>query len=177
MRKKLEALFPEINLIEKVDLREKTIAVWTEALEVSGWSVEDLEKIPFTLLVPNTEVSLATHVRAVTLCSLRLAEILETNYPNQVRIDRDILVCGALLHDVGKLFEIKRQSGKYLKSREGELLRHPISGAALAARFSLPIEVLHIIAGHSKEGDNWKRTAEAIIIHHADFVNFDVLKA
>ncbi len=177
MKEKLEALFPEINLIEKVDLREKTMAVWAEALAASGWSVDDLEKIPFTLLIPNTRVSLATHVRAVTLCSLRLAEILETNYHDLVKIDRDILISGALLHDVGKLFEIKMENGKYLKSREGELLRHPISGAALAARFSLPVEVLHIIAGHSKEGDSWKRTVEAIIIHHADFVNFDTLKA
>lgn len=176
MREKLELLFPEINLIEQADLREKTKAVWVEALKESGWAVDDLAKIPFTLLIPNTEVSLAAHVRAVTVCSLRLAEIIEKNYPGLVKINRDFLVAGALLHDVGKLFEIKRGNGKYLKSREGELLRHPISGAALAARFSLPLEVLHIIAGHSKEGDSWKRTAEAIIIHHADFVNFDILK-
>ena len=33
-----------------------------------------------------------------------------------------------------------------------------------------------MIAYHSKEGDLGKRTVEAIIIHHADFVNFEPLK-
>lgn len=177
MSERIESLFPEINLIEQEELRAKTAAVWLAALEESGWAVDDLNKIPFTLLIPKTGVSLATHVRAVTLCSLRLAEIVESNYSGQVKINRDILLSGALLHDVGKLFEIKKEDEKFVKSREGELLRHPISGAVLAARFSLPVEVVHIIAGHSKEGDSWKRTAEAVIIHHADFVNFDILKA
>jgi hypothetical protein len=64
-----------------------------------------------------------------------------------------------------------------VKSREGELLRHPISGAAFAFAHGLPQEVVHIIAAHSKEGDGTQRTIEAIIVNHADFVNFDVLKA
>ena len=33
-----------------------------------------------------------------------------------------------------------------------------------------------MIAAHSKEGDGLKRTIEAIIINHADFVNFDIFK-
>ncbi len=78
---------------------------------------------------------------------------------------------------MGKLLEISFQEGKFVKSRSGELVRHPFSGAALAARFDLPLEIIHIIAAHSKEGDSWGRTIEGIIIHHADFVNFDVLKA
>jgi hypothetical protein len=56
------------------------------------------------------------------------------------------------------------------------MLRHPVSGAAFAYKFGLPQEVVHIIAAHSKEGDGLRRTVEAIIVNHADFVNFDVLK-
>ena len=63
-----------------------------------------------------------------------------------------------------------------MKSREGKLLRHPISGAAFAFKYDIPQEVLHIIAAHSKEGDGVRRTVEAVIVNHADFVNFDALK-
>ncbi len=176
MEKKLLALLPEINLIQDAELRQKTMAVWLEALKEGGWSVDDLEQIPFTLVIPGTKISLITHVRAVTLCCLRLAEIIDEFYPAEVKISRDLLLAGAILHDVGKLQEIERADGKFIKSRSGELLRHPFSGALLASRFNLSAEIIHIIAGHSKEGDGWKRTVEAIIIHHADFVNFDIFK-
>lgn len=175
MAKTLEALMPEINLIENEDLRQKTIRVWLEALAHGGWAPEDLERLPFTLLIPETKISLLTHVRAVTQCALRLAEIIQANY-EEVKLNRDYLIAGALLHDVGKVLEMENREGKWVKSRVGELVRHPFAGAALAARFDLPLDVIHIIAGHSKEGDSWKRTVEGIIIHHADFVNFDILK-
>jgi hypothetical protein len=31
---------------------------------------------------------------------------------------------------------------------------------------------LHIIAAHAGEGDKVKRTTEAFIVHHADFMSF-----
>jgi len=176
MRKKLETLLPEIQFIGDANLRELTTRVWLEAMKEARWTIEDLPVMPFTLLIPRTDVSLVQHTRAVTLTALRIAEVLMKEYGQRVAIDRDILLSGAVLHDVGKLFEYQREEGKFVKSRSGELLRHPISGAAFASRHGLPQEVLHIIAAHSKEGDGARRTIEAIIVNHADFVNFDVLK-
>ena len=49
-------------------------------------------------------------------------------------------------------------------------------GAAFASQFDIPQEILHIIAAHSKEGDGARRTVEAIIVNHADFINFEALK-
>jgi putative nucleotidyltransferase with HDIG domain len=176
MRKKLETLLPEIQFIGDANLRELTTRVWLEAMKEAGWTIEDLPVMPFTLLIPRTDVSLVQHTRAVTRTALRIAEVLMKEYGPRVAIDRDILLSGAVLHDVGKLFEYQRDEGKFVKSRSGEMLRHPISGAAFASRHGLPQEVLHIIAAHSKEGDGARRTIEAIIVNHADFVNFDVLK-
>jgi len=176
MRKQLEALIPELQLIQDAELREKTTSIWVEALKRGGWAIKDLTEMPFTLLIPHTDVKLIEHTRAVTLSSLRIAEVLAEKYRGKITIHRDYLLSGALLHDVGKLFEYKREKGKFVKSREGELLRHPISGAAFAFKHGLPQEVIHIIAAHSKEGDGSRRTIEAIIVNHADFVNFDVLK-
>jgi putative nucleotidyltransferase with HDIG domain len=176
MRKQLEALLPELRLIKDAKLREKTLKVWVEAMEKAGWGIKDLAEMPFTLLIKHTDVNLVTHTRAVTLAALKIAEVLLAEYPGKIAIQRDYLLSGAILHDVGKLFEYKREKGEFVKSREGELLRHPISGAAFAYAHGLPQEVVHIIAAHSKEGDGSRRTVEAVIVNHADFVNFDVLK-
>lgn len=176
MPKKMLSLMPEFQMIKDRDLQEKTIEVWRRAIEKGKWAVEDLGKMPFTLLIPDTPVSLIKHTRAVTLCSVQIADVLLEKYGEHISIDRDILLSGALLHDVGKLFEYKRENGKFVKSREGELLRHPISGAVFASRFGVPNEVLHIIAAHSKEGDGARKTVEAVIVNHADFINFESLK-
>ena len=100
---------------------------------------------------------------------------MKEEYKDKISINQDFLLTGALLHDVGKLFEYKREGKKFIKSEEGMLLRHPISGASFAFQFNLPQEVIHIIATHSKEGDGARRTVEAIIVNHADFVNFEAL--
>ncbi len=176
MRKQLETLLPELRLIKEADLREKTLKVWVEAMERAGWEIKDLAEMPFTLLIKQTDVNLITHTRAVTKAALRIAEVLLAEYPGKISIHLDHLLSGAVLHDVGKLFEYRREKGEFVKSREGELLRHPISGAAFAFALGLPQEVVHIIAAHSKEGDGSRRTVEAVIVNHADFVNFDVLK-
>jgi putative nucleotidyltransferase with HDIG domain len=176
MRKKLLSLIPEFQLIQDDSLREKTINVWEEAIEFGGWDVADLLAMPFTLLIERTPVNIITHTRAVTRSSLQIADVLLEEYKERVKISRDFLLSGALLHDVGKLFEYEKENGIFVKSAAGQLLRHPISGAAFAYKFGLPQEVLHIIACHSKEGDGARKTVEAVIVNHADFVNFETLK-
>ena len=176
MRKQLETLIPELQLIHDPELREKTAFVWVEALKRGGWTIKDLAEMPFTLLIPQTDVNLIDHTRAVTLTALKIGEVITKEYKGKIKVQRDYLLSGALLHDVGKLFEYKKEQGKFVKSREGDLLRHPISGAAFAFKHELPQEVIHIIAAHSKEGDGSRRTIEAIIVNHSDFVNFDIFK-
>jgi len=176
MRKKLLSLMPEFLFIKDTILQEKTINVWEEAIVTGNWDTSDLLEMPFTLLVEQTPVNIITHTRAVTSCSLQIANVLLEEYKDRVMINKDFLLSGALLHDVGKLFEYEKENGIFKKSAAGELLRHPISGAAFAYKFGLPQEVLHIIACHSKEGDGARKTVEAIIVNHSDFINFETLK-
>lgn len=176
MRPKLLSLIPEFELIKDSGLRKKTVLVWQEAVKRSDWKMEDLAEMPFTLLIENTPVNLIQHTRAVALCCLKVAEILIKEYEERISINLDYLLSGALLHDVGKLFEYKREGKKFIKSKEGKLMRHPISGASFASQFGLPQEIIHIIAAHSKEGDGSRHTVEAIIVNHADFLNFEALQ-
>ncbi len=176
MRNKLLSLIPEFQLIDDPGLQEKTIMIWLDAMKKSQWQVEDLKEMPFTLLIRHTSVNIIEHTRAVTLCSLQIADVLKQEYQGKIKINRDYLLAGALLHDVGKLFEYKRDGREFVKSEEGKLLRHPISGAVFAGTYAIPQEILHVIAAHSKEGDGARRTVEAIIVNHADFVNFEALQ-
>ena len=92
------------------------------------------------------------------------------------RIDMDRLIAGGLLHDVGKLREIERQSdGSHVRSRNGRLERHPISGAVLAAEAGLPEEIINIIACHAREGEGRPQVVETVLIHQADFATFNPL--
>ena len=176
MKNKLLSIIPEFQFIQNEELKEITIKVWEDAIKQSDWVVDDLLVMPFTLLIEGTSVNIISHTRAVTLCSMKIADVLLEEYKGKVKISRDNLISGALLHDVGKLFEYARENGKFVKSKKGKLLRHPISGAAFASKYGISDEILHIIAAHSKEGDGARRTVEAIIVNHADFVNFDTLK-
>jgi len=175
MKKEILKLLPEIRRIKDKDLKEKVIRAWEEGIKLGGWKLSDLEKIPFTLLLPDTRTGLIQHTRAVTSTALRVAKELLNFYSNRIDIDTDVIIAGGILHDVGKLLEYKKEKGKFVKSDVGLLLRHPFSGANLAYKFGIPNEVIHAIASHSKEGDFGKRTIEGIIINHADYINFEVL--
>lgn len=169
-------LLPEIGLITNRVLRSRVESAWQDAIESGGWTFADLKRIPFTLLIPDCKIDLIHHTRAVTRTAIGIAETLRAQYGKAIALDMDVLVAGAILHDVGKMLEYAKHGRKIGKSGFGGLLRHPFSGQALAYKHGLPAEVLHMIAYHSKEGDLGKRTAEAIVVHHADFVNFEPLK-
>jgi putative nucleotidyltransferase with HDIG domain len=175
-RRKISDLMPEIEMIGSKDLRDAVAATWVDAMEEGGWGLEDLPDIPFTLLIPGCRFDLVHHTRAVTRTAIAIAQTLKESYGDSVTLDMDLLVAGALLHDVGKLLEYERRAGTVVKSHRGELLRHPLSGQGLAYKHGLPFEVLNMIAYHAKEGEFGKRTVEGIIIHHSDFVNFEPLK-
>ena len=97
-------------------------------------------------------------------------------------VDKDLVVTGALLHDVGKLREISSQIG-FPYTNEGRLLGHIAMSVMMvqeaAAKLKLPqarLEQLqHILLSH--HGDNDKgspvvcATKEAFIVHYADEID------
>jgi putative nucleotidyltransferase with HDIG domain len=173
MKETLRKAIPEFDQISDAGLRDKTLAVWVEAMQVGGWTVPDLEKMPFTLLIENCPASMLDHTRGVTKTAVSIGQTLKQTYGDRLPINMDYLTSGALLHDVGKLLEYEKKDGKFVKSSLGKALRHPFSGTCIAYKHELPPEVMHTIANHSKEGDHGPRSTEGCIIHHADFCNFE----
>jgi putative nucleotidyltransferase with HDIG domain len=177
MRDKVLSIWPEINWIENKELREKVLDCWVYAVENSVLTIEDLETIPFSLLIKDCKISFMNHKRTAVQLSVDIAKRMKQNFGNEIQIDMDMLIAGAILIDVGKLIEYDKVNGQLTTSKAGKILRHPFSGVSIADRFGIPYEVQHIIAYHAKEGDLAKRSVEAIIVHHADFVSFDPFKA
>jgi 3'-5' exoribonuclease len=110
-----------------------------------------------------------------------MCDRIATHFVRQgARIDRDLLVAGALLHDIGKVQEL---SGGYsiAYTDAGQLLGHILLGIGMVSREAesvarLPPERLlllqHLIASHQGKPE-WEspkapQMVEALILHYAD---------
>ncbi len=175
MRQRIKELIPEFDQIRDGDLRDKALGVWEDALIEAGWEPEELLRMPFSLWVENVQVNFIEHVRTVCRMCIEIEKVLGDMLADRIKINRDYLIAGALLADVGKLIEYEKGNGGYVRSQKGEYLRHPFVGVGMAFRRGLPEGVMHVIATHSKEGDHVTRSPESVIFHHADFIDFDLV--
>ena len=174
MNSEVNNLWPELDWIKDSSLREKTAATWELAIKRSVLKPGDLDKIPFTLLCgPDLKVSFMAHKRCVVHVARASGEKMNEFFKTELPVNMDVLISGAILADVGKLLEYELdKDGKAVQGKYGQYLRHPFSGVSLAEECGVPAEVCHIIAAHAHEGDLVKRTTEAYIVHHADFMTF-----
>jgi putative nucleotidyltransferase with HDIG domain len=174
MNEQVLKLWPELEWIRNEELREQTAKTWELALERSVLTPEDLDRIPFTLLCgPDLKVTFMDHKRSVVHIAKDAGEKINGMYKGELTCDMDVLIAGAILADVGKLLEyILDENGKAIQGSYGKYLRHPFSGVSLAEECNVPAEVCHIIATHAGEGNMVKRTTEAYVVHHADFMTF-----
>jgi len=174
MNKQVIELWPEIMWINDETLREQTAKVWELALERSVLTPADLKRIPFTLLCgPDLKVTFMDHKRSVVHIARDSGNKINEMYHGELTCDMDVLISGAILCDVGKLLEYElNDEGKAVQGNYGKYLRHPFSGVSIAEECDVPAAVCHIIATHAGEGNMVKRTTEAYVVHHADFMTF-----
>jgi hypothetical protein len=167
-------LWPELEWIADAKLREQTTLTWALALQKSVLTPEDLNTIPFTLLCgPDLKVTFMGHKRAVVHIAKDCGNQMNLFFKTDLPVNMDVLIAGAILADVGKLLEYEMKDGKSVQGSYGKYVRHPFSGVSLAEACEVPAAVCHIIATHAGEGDMVKRTTEAFVVHHADFMTFE----
>ena len=174
LRDEVKRIWPELEWIENDDLREKTTDCWERAFENSPLTPAELERIPFTLNVPDCPVSFMAHKRAVVHVVRDSAKTVKSFMGEALDVDMDVAIAGAILADVGKLLEYESDGdGGSRQSARGKYIRHPFTGVSVAMDCGLPDEVCHIIATHAGEGNMVARTTEAWIVHHADFMTYE----
>jgi hypothetical protein len=172
LRTEVQELWPELEWIENAELRRQVTDTWVKAFERSPLEPEDLHQIPFTLLVPNCPATFMEHKRCVVHIAREGARAMQQFLGRALTIDMDTVIAGAILADVGKLLEYEKEGGVTRQSARGKALRHPFTGVALALECGVPDAACHCIAAHAAEGDLVKRSTEATIVHHADFMSF-----
>jgi putative nucleotidyltransferase with HDIG domain len=159
---------PEIEQINDPDLRRKVAEAWVIALNDSSFN--SLEEIPGEADIDST-VSQLTHQRGVTILALRIAEGMQEIMPD-IQFDRDIIIAGGLVHDIGKAYEYDPERAAKWRARPQEsgypAIRHPAYGVHIALMAGLPDSVAHICATHAKEGNMIQRSLEGMLIHYAD---------
>ena len=105
MHEAVAKLWPEIQWIEDKTLRSQVTETWVKALERSPLQPDDLNRIPFTLLVPNCPITFMEHKRCVVHIARASAKAMQEFMGRALPIDIDTVIAGAILADVGKLLE------------------------------------------------------------------------
>lgn len=107
----------------------------------------------------------------------RAANLICQNYP---RLDRDVLLAGVVLHDIGKIRELS-YSRNFKYTNVGQLVGHIAIGIAWVEQMASGIQnfprdllehILHLIASHHGEAEfgaiKEPMTEEALTLHHLD---------
>jgi 3'-5' exoribonuclease len=114
-----------------------------------------------------------------TLSVVNLCDKFATAYEN---INRDILISGAILHDIGKVIEYNNKTFK--RTDEGKLLGHIAIGITIVDKKAKKIRefpekilnaIKHLILSHHGELE-WgspvqPATVEAVLLHYADNID------
>ncbi len=102
--------------------------------------------------------------------------------------DRDLVVAGALLHDVGKL-DTYQVGAAFDATDDGRLLGHVLTGfyrvrnacTAACAPPDVALHLLHIVASHhgtlERGAAREPATREAIVVHYADELSSQLMEA
>lgn len=170
----IETLFPAFLEIQDPTLRARAEQAMAMAMADGGWDASTIQLCPVTLNWKDCDITWVEHVTDVTrLCMLEF-DALEKYYArHHVSFSRDIVVAGALLHDIGKLTEFTLKNGAVTHGQDFELMRHPLSGALIASKAGLPNAIVHLIATHSFEGDRSYHTPESKFVRTIDIFVFN----
>ena len=164
--------FPEIALIPDDRMRDGAIEAWSHSLCCSDFRrITDIpaEGNPGApVLRQGTQ---ADHVRGVVRLAKAMADEFAQAHP-RIAIDWDILLAGAVCHDVGKPYEFDPGNRARWRAAPGDAgaptFRHSVFGMHVCLTVGLPEEVAHIAVGHSFEGQHMGVSAECMIVRQAD---------
>lgn len=162
----IEKLIELAEKIKDVKLKEKTIELLKDIKlthpEFQKYERENPEdvKTPFAINDVIVIRDLINHTISVVEVCMKIVDVIEKNYG--FKANRDVLIAGALLHDIMKVYEFK--DGK----PTGVLLDHSALALAELYKREFPEEVLHLVISHAATSTNPPKTLEALILHYVD---------
>lgn len=131
-------------------------------------NVEDRTTVPWLPPVQADlglpDETLVDYVRDATLLARGMATTLHERRPGSH--DVELVVAGALVHDVSKLYEFDGED----TTAAGDLLGHHHFGIHVVAQAGLPTEIGHIVLSHTHRTTVEPATLEAEVVKRADQV-------
>ena len=117
---------------------------------------------------------LVEHTLSVVKLCMSLCDVVEEQYGG--RVDRDLVLAGAVLHDIMKVYCYEETGGGGFRTSEfGGLVDHLSLMIAEMYRRGLPLDLVHVVAGHHGDaGPTKPKTLEALIVSVADQADSDL---
>jgi HD domain len=105
LRARVRAELPEVEEIRNPELAARVVEAWTLALASSSFgAIAEIEPSGNPGVNTLKCGSQTDHIRGVTRMAMALADQLSGLLPD-LEVDRDLLIAGALCHDIGKPWE------------------------------------------------------------------------
>ncbi|MEM7827164.1 MAG: HDIG domain-containing protein, partial [Candidatus Aenigmatarchaeota archaeon] len=163
----MQKLLELANKIENKELREKVIDLIKNPKlsnpQFQKYPREDIEKVRTLFSVGDVGVAIrevVNHTATNTELCLKIADTFEKNYG--LRVDRDVLIAGSLLHDIMKVYEWKiDEEGDPVPT--GIILDHVFLGISELYARGFPEDVIHVVAATQGERTPPK-SLEALIL-------------
>lgn len=177
-----EAMFAELlglaqEKIRDAQLTQLVVGILTEQREL-------LLELPAGKHHHDVRGGFLEHVLSVTRNAVFLADKYGSLHPEQLPpLSQDLVVAGAILHDIGKLRELQATPSGAEFTPAGELIGHIVLGRDMVreatARYPLATDTLlrleHVIVSHQRTPE-WgspkpPMTPEALLVFYADDVD------
>lgn len=164
--------FPELEVIDRDELRGKVIEAWALALQRGGW--KHIDDIPYAWNIH--DVTNTEHVRGVARIACECAK--QQQDVHGANPDIDVVIAASLLHDVGKCYEyVDYVDEEQLLDPDPEYankdIPHSLSGYALAHEVGCPLAVQRAIPHFI--GEIPVRTLEAELVKNANSISSNAI--
>lgn len=167
----MEKLLELSEKIQNKELKDKVVALLKEPKlsnpNFNKYPRENLEKVKTPFSVGDmgiVEREVVNHTITNTELCLKIADTFEDNYG--VKVDRDVLIAGSLLHDIMKVYEWRiDEEGDAVPT--GLTIDHVALAIAELYSRGFPEEIIHVVAVTQGERTPPK-SLEALILHYVD---------
>lgn len=167
----MQKLLELAQKIQNGEIREKVITLIKDPKlsnpNFRKYPREDIVKVRTPFSVSDLGVAIrevVNHTVTNTELCLQIADTFEKNYG--VKVDRDVLIAGSLLHDIMKVYEWRiDEEGDPVPT--GLTMDHVFLGVSELYARGFPEEIIHVVAATQGERTPPK-SLEALILHYVD---------
>ncbi len=179
-----DEMFDELLDIARTQIDDPSLTQLV--VEVLTDHQEDFQTIPAASRNHHAFASgLLEHVLSVTKTCIYLADKYGQYYTNmQPELSKSLIVAGAILHDIGKLVELRNEPQGAVYTAHGRLIGHILIGRDMVREKAASIDnfdpetllrLEHIIVAHQNLPE-WgspiaPHTPEALLVHYADDID------